>query len=473
MKSGYLYKICYLFYVLIFAWLITHGDFNLFKGEGNYAFDSLSSSLLNFQCSVEKGAINWEAFVINNKNYMYFGPFPALLRIVLNFIFPGFFGMWSLFSCMLASMLCVAGFSFLIKAILDDSNTLPIKLRRFFLFISQFTFALGTPIFFLMIGGSIYHESILWGLSFSILSIAKLYDLLKTKTDYFTSLFMFSLLAGLALLSKITYGLPLYAILIAYIIKMIVVDSRKNTLRLLTASIPAWLALIFQFWYNSCRFGNMFTFINYKYYYPWILYPQELEKFQKIGILNLKRIPSAAFNYLGLRPEYFSFKAPFFNFSLPVLANKSVFMNYQEHVISLTIVSLFFTIASIISIYWMIKEKNQIFVKFCALSFLGQIIFILAFSFGITHRYLADFIPFYVFMYSYFIFQIGNKKSFSVNNSTKLIAIGIVLSLFSIIATIFSTFDIILKTFNCCNDFKASIEDLFTFINNFTSWFSF
>lgn len=457
-------KLIFLTYILFFTWLITHGNFNLFTGEGGSAFDSLSKSLLHFQCSVDNSSIGWEAFIVNGKSYMYFGPFPAILRIILNFFFPELSGKWSLFSCLLSCMLSIISFSILLNMVLEDNDNLSRKLKYFFFLISQLTFAFGTPIFFVTSHASIFHESILWALAFSILSMVFLYKLLRAKTNSLLTFFMFSICIGLSFLSKINYGVFLYVIWAAYIIK-IIKGSKKNILKLFMASSPAFIALVFQFWYNFCRFENIFTSVNFKYYYPWIQYPSEFEMFKKIGgILNFHRISTTLFNYFGLRAEYFSSKLPFFTFSLPKLNAPSIFMTYQERMISLTIVSLFFVATSIIGLFWMIREKNNFFTKFCALCFFGQIVFILSYI-GMTHRYSVDFMPFFVFMYSYFISKIGHEKFLIINGSTKLtVTLITFLSLFSIVSTVFSTLYIVSRAFGG-DSFKLSVDVFFNFIN--------
>lgn len=465
MNRGLLPRFCFFVYILVYTWLITNGDFNLFKNEG-YAFDSLSTSLLNFNCSVENSIIGWEAFIVNNKSYMYFGPFPAILRIILNFFFPALLGKWSVLSCISSSMLCMLGFSILTIMVLKDNDNLSKELKYFFFFVSQLTFAFGTPIFYLISNDSIFHESILWALAFGIFGIVYLYKLINQTVSLFPTFFLFSTCVGLSFLSKVSYGMPLYIIWIAYIARL-VISSKQPILKLLIASSPACLALIYQLWYNFCRFGNVLTFINYKYYYPWILYPSEYERFQKIGILNFRRIPISLFNYLGLRTEYFSLTPPFFNFSLPKLSVPSIFMNYQEHVISLTVVSLFFIAISIIGLFWMIREKKYFFTKFCALSFLGQIIFILSFSFGITHRYSADFIPFLVFMYTYFMSKIGNRTYLAIGKSAKFVVIStIFFSLFSMVATVFSTLGEVRKVYfiDFLNFTKTILNSIYEFL---------
>src|SRR5256885_10297077 len=59
------------------------------------AFDSQAEHFLRGNVDVDGDAIRWEAMVVNGKARMYFGPFPALLRMPLNRIYPAGRGAWS------------------------------------------------------------------------------------------------------------------------------------------------------------------------------------------------------------------------------------------------------------------------------------------------------------------------------------------------------------------------------------------
>lgn len=61
------------------------------------AFDSQAEHFLHGNVDVDRDAIREEAMTVNGKTRMYFGPFPALLRIPLNFVCPGGRGAWPAF----------------------------------------------------------------------------------------------------------------------------------------------------------------------------------------------------------------------------------------------------------------------------------------------------------------------------------------------------------------------------------------
>ena len=54
-----------------------------------------------------QAAIGHETMIVNGKVRMYFGPFPALLRIPLNFIYPAGHGKWSRISGFCAGLIAL------------------------------------------------------------------------------------------------------------------------------------------------------------------------------------------------------------------------------------------------------------------------------------------------------------------------------------------------------------------------------
>src|SRR5438552_16453818 len=59
------------------------------------AYDSQAEHFLRGDVGVDADAISHEAMIVNDHVRMYFGPFPALLRIPLNFAYPAGHGKWS------------------------------------------------------------------------------------------------------------------------------------------------------------------------------------------------------------------------------------------------------------------------------------------------------------------------------------------------------------------------------------------
>jgi hypothetical protein len=77
---------------LVYLWLITHGTFRLITSEDlvtlSTAYDSLGQNLLQCSSAVDRNSIGWGAFPSKGRTVMYFGPFPAFVRIAFSVLVP-------------------------------------------------------------------------------------------------------------------------------------------------------------------------------------------------------------------------------------------------------------------------------------------------------------------------------------------------------------------------------------------------
>src|SRR5215813_6258080 len=80
------------------------------------AYDSQAGHFLQGNVDVDAKAIGHEAMIVDGKIRMYFGPFPAFLRIPLNFIYPAGHGKWSRSSGFCAGIIALFAFAGLVRA---------------------------------------------------------------------------------------------------------------------------------------------------------------------------------------------------------------------------------------------------------------------------------------------------------------------------------------------------------------------
>src|SRR2546426_1573732 len=100
--------------VLIWIIATSGGNHVLVREWLGEAYDSHAEHFLRGDVGVDAGAISSEAMIVNGKVRMYFGPFPAFVRIPLNFIYPLGRGRWSRVSGFLAGTIGLFAFSGLI-----------------------------------------------------------------------------------------------------------------------------------------------------------------------------------------------------------------------------------------------------------------------------------------------------------------------------------------------------------------------
>src|SRR5215470_3482385 len=89
------------------------------------AYDSQAEHFLRGDVDVDVDAIRHEAMIVNGKVHMYFGPFPAFLRIPLNFLYPSGHGKWSRFSGFCAGVIALFAYAGLVQTALRSSLLTP------------------------------------------------------------------------------------------------------------------------------------------------------------------------------------------------------------------------------------------------------------------------------------------------------------------------------------------------------------
>ena len=148
--------------VLLWIFTMTGGRQVFVKEILGEAYDSQAEHLLRGDPGVEYGAIRHEALIVNGKTRMYFGPFPAFVRMPLNFVYPSGRGYWSRICGFCAGMIALAAFAGLIRMALRSSQLSP-RWQNWLGNACLVGFALGSPLLLLLGNLSIYDEAIIWG----------------------------------------------------------------------------------------------------------------------------------------------------------------------------------------------------------------------------------------------------------------------------------------------------------------------
>jgi hypothetical protein len=147
----------------VLAWVVTDGDWNFFPHARSYEeyFDGQAQSLLHGRIDVPLQSILAERFVRNGKFYGYFGPTPALPRMLLNVIMPWMYGRWSHFSMLLGSLFGMAMLILLLRR-LEDLFQLKGGLWAWLRAILLVSVFLGSTNVFISTESMVYQESIMW-----------------------------------------------------------------------------------------------------------------------------------------------------------------------------------------------------------------------------------------------------------------------------------------------------------------------
>ena len=155
-----------------FTWVVTLGNFRLNEREifGNF-YDYQAASLLQGRLDVPEEAIGGEAFEAKGKLYGYFGPTPALLR--LPFVATGLaFGNLSRAAMLLYFGITLACAYLLLREarrFTGDTGDDPVPPRAATVILLTAS-GWGSTVLFLATRGLIFHEAILGGIAFALVS---------------------------------------------------------------------------------------------------------------------------------------------------------------------------------------------------------------------------------------------------------------------------------------------------------------
>ncbi len=376
--------------VLIWVIAMSGGNHVFVKEWLGEAYDSQADHFLRGDVGVDVGAIRSEAMIVNGKVRMYFGPFPAFLRIPLNFVYPQGRGKWSRLSGFLAGTIALLAFSGLVTSALLKSS-LSVSARRLLGIALVFGFVLASPILFLVGNLSIYNEGIVWGLAWSLSAVYFAFRSREVEGSALTrSLFGFSLCSIGALLARVTFGFPFLIIAPLLALRTRREDRLANLAALF---VPLSAGLLCYLLLNYAKFGS-FTGATYDFYID----PVHREFAHKHGIFNFNRIPYSLANYFSLAPPSFYFEAPFLRVSRHVLPKSAPFsLPLSEIFLSVPWSSSWLVVGALGGILCLVLPgRANYFQRWVAVALFAEVVLILSY-FALAQRYAADLYLFLIF----------------------------------------------------------------------------
>lgn len=248
------------------------------------AFNSMLEHLLEGRFDVDPAAIDFEAFLVGDRTVSYFGVFCALLRLPL--WLTGRLARTDMtgLSCLVA--VCLGGW-FQLRAVLLVYNESPASTRRMWL--------CGAMIACILFGGqqvqflrpSIYQEVIDWADAFAMAFVfLALRGVLTGRGFDARTLATMALCAGLGLLTRVTFGVGMYAALAG----LCLVRWRQARLAVpavLVLAVFAGLAGVV----NAGRWGNPLVFADFtRYAMSLDTYTDRLVRLATYGTFNLRRL---------------------------------------------------------------------------------------------------------------------------------------------------------------------------------------
>ncbi len=471
----------------VYGWLITYGTGNFYGVEFlGAAFDSIGKHVIRGDVNIDADAARWESFKVGGKLVMYFGPFPGFLRLIPNALAPEWYGHWSRLSLFLASLVAICAVVTAFLMALAKNTALTCAQKKSLCIISVAGFGLGTPLLFLMSCGFIYHEANIWGLCLALWGVVFTLRLLLGWGGRNINLFGLACVSALTLLSRVTFGVPLYLILAIFSLARLSEIRNLKSLpkgpsfsplqsmlqrrffhvptlwRLTVLLFPAILALSFQLWYNHARFGSILTFADYTRYTA-ELDQSHLGIDNLGGMMNVRRIPFGFYNYFRIKPDHFTRRAPFVRLRPvtdfePGTYPRGFDGGPMMNVISLLVVSPWLLAGAAAGLWYLLRQKASPLWWLCLGAFFVQLVFVASY-YWIATRYSSEFLPFFVFLYA--VFLINFKPMTSMVFSAKAAALA-VLVMVSAITTPLSTLEYVTHyRSGIPESFRSSLKDTF------------
>lgn len=408
---------------VLFWIIVTTGGRQVFVKEVlGEAFDSQAEHLLRGDAGVDADAIRNESMIAHGKVYMYFGPFPAFLRMPLNYVYPSGRGSWSRISGFCAGAIALAAFSGLVTMCLRSSQ-LSFRWRNWVGNACLLAFAFGSPMLLLIGNLSIYHEAIIWGFAWALAALYFACRSRKAEGNALTrSLLAFSFCAGGALLSRVTFGAPF--LLIAPVLALPLLRKDHRIRKLAALFLPLGAALLFHLLLTYAKFGSV-RGMDLDYSVNWV----QKEFAQKHGLFRLERVPYSFADYFFLRRPQYQPGAPFVWTGRAPYDHPTLYvMPFTETYSSLLWCSPWILLGAVMGIVLLARPKGSDGLdRGIALGLFAQVIVILAFM-GLAQRYTAEFFPFLIFCFVLFL-EKGGRTLFHLRYAIiALVAVSLVIN---------------------------------------------
>lgn len=424
--------------VVFLAWIVTRGTFSWDEREVlGSAYDSLARSLWQGSAEVRHEDIQWEAWSVGGRSFMYFGPFPALLRMLPEAFMPSRHGLWSRASGFLALVLCLGAVVAVARRQLGENERLTERGRALLFFATVAAVGMGSSLVLVGSLANLYHEAILWGLCAALWGVFFALGALRADAGACRSLGLLSAAAGVAFLSRVTFGLPLYALAVGLALRWVLLQVRRDRQPLRTvlgraalALLPAVAAGLFHLWYNHARFGSPFEFA------PFAAYEAAAKPSGVDSPFHWSRVPSGVLAYLRISGENFSLRAPFLLFAHPRVFRPELYRDLTTWLISPLLVSPWLLVTLLGGLLLPGRPGERRRWALCALPFAVQCLLIFAY-YWLAYRFTAEFLPLGIWLLAAYLRRAGAGQGATRWLSPRVFA---AVAALSVVATMTSLF---------------------------------
>ncbi len=364
-------------------------------------FDVQARSLLHLRWDVPRRVVDGEGFRIHGKEYIYFGPWPALLRLPLAAVTRRFDGRLSQLSMVGAWAVAMAGLARLAwnTRALSRGQQEPTQRECVVVGVFVLVVGVGSPILFLGSRPIVYNEAVLWGLAWTLVALASVITFIRTPAP--RTLAAASGFATLAMLTRASMGIaPVLALAMVLVAVPVSAFRRaaavsdavaaKGRLWQLLAGLA--LPLVSYAYVNWAKFGTLLS----------IPFERQLSTMHDARLraivhanggtmFELRALPTTVAQYL--RPDGLGLRFPF-----PVLPDPGHAYGSAKFVAIQSTTSIpasmpALTLLALIGVVVLLRADNPYkSLRIPVAGALASTLVTLTYAY-ITNRYLADFLP--------------------------------------------------------------------------------
>lgn len=378
-----------------YSLLATYGTLEFLAEEKlSRAYDYLGESFLRLEATVPTNA---ESLRIDGRDYVYFGPLPALARLLPNALWPDAFGLWGRIATLCGGLLALGAWLRIVRTVAPELG----GGARAALGIA---FGLGTPVAFLVSAPYIWHESMVLALAASLWALSFLLDARIGRRLGPATWLGLGCAIGAAYLTRLTFSVPylatvaaLYALAFGAGRALPWLDDPELTgaLRRGVNSgcllVPLAFAVLFQGWYNVERFGSPFVYTSHASLLSYAVYPELGAQHEAVGTFNVRRVPGNLRHYLGGHGRIDA-KPPFVHLADNEGLEDDLYLpGYREWNISLWWVSGWLMLGAAVGGWQLVRQRRGPELAL-ALTFSAQFGVVLSY-YWVSHRFSAELLP--------------------------------------------------------------------------------
>jgi hypothetical protein len=364
--------------LLLHLWLLTAGRFDVFaRRPGADFFDAQADAWLHGRWWVPRSVVGIEGFVVDGNTHMYFGPFPALLRVPVELL-GGAAGRLTVVSMMLAASVATWAAVRLFRQLTGEVS-------RWAVSAVAFVVPAGTTLAFLSGSTLVYHEAAIWGIATALLSFTCLVDAAERGSR--RDLVLVTVAVTACVLSRVSVAFgPILALALLVLVRTVRARRVGPSLALPLVPVAAMAAV------NFARFGSLFS-VPFRQQVQSSIDPHRPAFFAANhgSFFNLDFLPTTLFHYfqpLGLRPSGWW---PFVDFPPPGRVVGSATFDLVDRTASVPATMPAFVLLGIVGIV-LVARRGSLAARLVTIGGVIAAAPVLVFGY-VAHRYLADFVP--------------------------------------------------------------------------------